>query len=537
MQLIRAFVTPLILALLLSSVSLNPLNDTDTTETPPFSGSNASLVIQSPAAGNWHIETVDSEGRVGQYTSLALGKAGRPHISYHAPGPRSPPPPTNGYLKYAWYDGATWQIETVESEGGAYTSLVLDGPGRPHISYHEYLHGDLKYAWHDGTDWHIKTADSEGIVGSEGWVGWHTSLALDGLGRPHISYHALSPPPPLQSTVVHRPHSSHSSSHLRGELKYAWHDGTEWHMETVDSEGYGGGYTSLALDGSDRSHISYYDETNDALKYAWHDGTVWHIEVIDSGGGVYTSLALDRSDQPHISYYDDTTRALKYAWRDGTGWQIETVDSEGGAYTSLALDGSDRPHISYHGDKVLKYAWRGGTDWHIETVDSKGRHTSLALDESDQPYISYYDDTNDDLKYARLMPSPLLHKQATPSDGLRNNDTLTYTLTLSGPGLSVRLWDPLPANVHYITASITPPAVYSPTVRAIVWQGTLPTDTVQVVRFQVTPGITGTGALSLSQPIVNTAWLTDTYSGFGVSATVIVNGQRIYLPLVLRQSP
>ena len=65
-------------------------------------------------------------------------------------------------------------------------------------------------------------------------------------------------------------------------------------------------------------------------------------------------------------------------------------------------------------------------------------------------------------------------------------------------------------------------------------QGTLPTDTVQVVRFQVTPGITGTEALSLSQPIVNTAWLTDTERGWTVSATVIVNGWRVYLSLAVK---
>jgi hypothetical protein len=54
------------------------------------------------------------------------------------------------------------------------------------------------------------------------------------------------------------------------------------------------------------------------------------------------------------------------------------------------------------------------------------------------------------------------------------------------------------------------------------------------VRFQVTPGVTGTGSLSLSLPIVNTAWLTDTHSGWSISATTIVNGRRVYLPLMMR---
>jgi hypothetical protein len=102
------------------------------------------------------------------------------------------------------------------------------------------------------------------------------------------------------------------------------------------------------------------------------------------------------------------------------------------------------------------------------------------------------------------------------------------------------LWDPLPAPVRYVSGSLTgtvdPPAVYSPTARAIVWGGTLPTSTAWTIRFQVTPGLTGTGSLELAPPVVNTAWLTDTHSGLGVSARALVNGRRTHLPLVLKQA-
>ena len=527
----------------------------------------------------WQIETVDSEGDVGKYNSLALDGLGWPHISYYYRGPLHSW--NIGDLKYAWHDGTNWQIETVDSEGrvGVDTSLALDGAGRPHISYYDYDNTDLKYAWHDGTDWQIET------VASWGRVGYDTSLALDGAGRPHISYYADYVNSDLKyarhdgtawqiETVDHiagpwtvgghtslaldgasRPHISYSwiGYSIHGswviDMKYAGHNGTDWQTETVASEEDVGTYSSLALDGMGRPHISYYDRYgyNGDLKYAWHNGSAWQIETVDSEGwvGEYTSLALDGAGRPHISYFDVyPNRDLKYAWHDGTAWQIETVDSEGwvGEYTSLALDGAGRPHISYYDNdnQDLKYAWHNGSAWQIETVDSEdavGSSTSLALDGAGRPHISYYDSTNGDLKYAWLMPPLLLDKQATPSDGLRNNDVLTYTLTIFSPGLSVRLWDPLPPPVRYvfgsITSTIAPPAVYSPTVHAVIWQGTLPTDTVQVIHFQVTAGVTGTAG-SLMVPIVNTAWLTDTTYGRSISAIAIVNGSHIYLPLVLR---
>jgi hypothetical protein len=100
-----------------------------------------------------------------------------------------------------------------------------------------------------------------------------------------------------------------------------------------------------------------------------------------------------------------------------------------------------------------------------------------------------------------------------------------------GHNLTVRLVDPLPANVEYVPNSVTPPAVYSQTLRAITWQGMLPTDQDQVFRFQVT----SSALLSPSIPIVNTAWLTDTEYNRRILAGAIVNGRRVYLPLMMRR--
>jgi hypothetical protein len=337
------------------------------------------LVLASTAsAGAWRFETVDSEGDVGSYNSIALDSSGYPHIAYIDD--------TNIDLKYARWDGAAWLIETVDSEGsvGGMNSLALDSTDYAHIAYNDYTNRDLKYARWDGAEWLIETVDSEGDVG------YWNSLALDEAGYPHISYVAG----------------------YKDDLKYAFWDGAEWKVETVDSTGDVGEFCSLALDSNGYAHISYFDATNKCLKYARWDGNEWRIENADTTGevGPWTSISLDSNDNPNISYNENTVGYLKYARWDGAEWRIEIVDPEESLRcSSLAIDSNDYPHISY-GDNVeypiynLKYSHWDGSEWRIEIVDSEGSvgyWTSLALDASDNPYISYYDKSNKTLKLAQ----------------------------------------------------------------------------------------------------------------------------------------
>ena len=332
--------------------------------------------------------TVDSSGKVGEYTSIALDSSGKVHISYYDY--------TNADLKYATNASGAWVTTTVDSSGqvGRYTSIALDSSGKAHISYFDNTNRDLKYATNASGSWVASTVDNSENVGS------HTSIALDSSGNVYISYYAYQ-----------------EDSRHDGDCKYATNVSGSWVATTVDSSGQVGEYTSIALDSSGKAHISYLDDTNYGLKYATNASGSWVATTVDSGTyyvGEYTSIALDSSGKAHISYYDATTtkeyepkRDLKYATNASGAWVTTTVDGSErvGEYTSIALDSSGKAHISYFDDTNddLKYATNASGAWVTTTVDSSGEvgeYTSIALDSSGKVHISYYGGYGGGLKYA-----------------------------------------------------------------------------------------------------------------------------------------
>ena len=141
------------------------------------------LMIATPGKGGWFTETVDGgPDDVGIGSSLDFDSKGHPHISYVDQ--------TNLDLRYARFDGKKWLIETVEGKDvdvGGSTSLALAGD-QPHIAYtaRDTLIPPayrLKYATYAGGSWSKETVESAGSTGL------HPSIAMDGAGRPHITYY------------------------------------------------------------------------------------------------------------------------------------------------------------------------------------------------------------------------------------------------------------------------------------------------------------------------------------------------------------
>ncbi len=344
---------------------------------------NGDLKCAYVVLGNWFVDTVDSAGVTGLYTSIAVDNSSpvKIYISYYDY--------TNANLRYAVWNGSRWSRFTADSAGdvGQYSSLALDHVNNARISYYDATNKDLKYAYWTGSTFVVSKVDGAGVD-----VGKYSSIALKDGRNPSISYF----------------------DETHGRLRYAEYGSTGWTIYTLSTDEQSGRYSSIALDPNNNWYprISFYSGVLGQLKLVERTGsTTWKYSVIDQAHnqGAFASMALDSTDKPHVAYFDDVADNLDYVSWDGAAWQFELVDSQTGVgtYCSLALDAADAPHISYwDGNGRLKYATKSGGVWQIEYADTAsgvGKYTSIALDPAGLPYISYYDMTNKNLRLTHKL--------------------------------------------------------------------------------------------------------------------------------------
>ena len=308
----------------------------------------------SPASAPWFIDTVDSPNDVGQHVSVAIDPDnGTSYISYYDA--------TYDNLRMAKYVGSggdcgpnnDWSCETVDSAGdvGKYSSIAVDPTDNyPIIAYYDATNGALKLAIGYVFGWYIKTIDDP-LLGS---AGSYASLKLNSTGKTHIAYYF----------------SNFMGADSLWYVKYVGGGagncgGNDYQCDPIDSGDQVGKYASLAMDGSDRPRIAYYDGGNDALMYAYEYGGSWTIrEILPIHSGQYASLYVDvdNGDLPHIAHYDSSNGELGYAVYVGSGgncglsgtkfeWQCDEIASVGTGTdpkgVSLAVDGAGYPIIAY----------------------------------------------------------------------------------------------------------------------------------------------------------------------------------------------
>lgn len=355
------------------------------------------------ASYTWTTSIVDTSTGAGKYSSLAYDPlTGQPAIAYYNSG--------SGTLRYAQYDGSSWDKESITlSGGGTYISLAFSESGQAGISCYSPHNDSLVFAARPtpGSTFLAYSVDTDAST----TFGMFTSVKFGSDGKPAIAYRH------------------------QGQLKIArftaevtsetgiWNS-SNWDITSATSTNQPGYYNSLAFGPDGYVYVAHCAKTQTELYFASEtDIGIYNNTYVDGnvGAGVECSMVFLPNGHPAISYYDETNHVLKYAEKSGSTWTLSTVDSSSndvGRYTSIAYNSTGEPAISYYdvtnGD--LKYAQRSpaGT-WRTSTVDSDGdvgQYTSLAFDTHHRPTISYYDNTNGKLKFAKA--SRLSFSPSTP---------------------------------------------------------------------------------------------------------------------------
>ncbi|HEY65683.1 MAG TPA: hypothetical protein G4O02_14045 [Caldilineae bacterium] len=224
-----------------------------------------------------------------------------------------------GALKYAYFDGAEWRIETVyDGSVRSATSLVFDHQGNPAISFYDmYFYGGpptgrgLKYAHFGDSPLPPEATFQSNFATLDAWDyawvatdGEFSSLAFDLQGYPAISFYDMY----IRTDRI-----------VRKGLKYAHFNGTSWDIEEIDKDCIMGNMcgdhrTSLDFDLEGRPGIVYVDSRKGCpgdVKYAHYNGATWDIETVASESG-YASLVFDQEGAPIIGYLDRAVDHVKF---------------------------------------------------------------------------------------------------------------------------------------------------------------------------------------------------------------------------------
>lgn len=356
-------------------------------------------VSQSAFGTIYEREVVDSHLNAGVANAIQVGAGDTPLIAYWTIDPSVLG--TYGPLQLASRTGATWQLANVDSgpfeSSSNPVSMAVDSQGRPHVSYGLSIvigvGTQLKYAYWDGASWAGEIVDS-------GPIDSHSSIAMDALDQPQLCYlesdgeytnlyyarrvagtwvkEIVSTDPSATSGILRlasdgTPRIVYKTGFPNIIRMASRHPDGSWTTEVVDAtSNMVASGIAFVLDQYDRAHVTYYDYGHGyALRYAYQAGSNWTVEPI--GGptpfaGVTSSNALAAANDASIYVAFVTGLSpyskLRVAQRVNGLWSSDVIEVSPmylGA-VALALDGGGERHVAYYAQTVqyvkgeLRYA-------------------------------------------------------------------------------------------------------------------------------------------------------------------------------------
>lgn len=316
----------------------------------------------------WDATTVDPEGDVGSDPMVAVDPMDRPHVVYDDE--------TNRRVKYAKWNGSSWDIVSLSPTSVENGDIAIDGTGQRHVvmatSSCSTTCGEILYTSNSGSGWSTaSTLGSPGtsdghpridLAGTTPWVGFarsndKVSLVIGG-GTP-IEKDSVAGLHRLvgfatDGTVAH--FALHDSGGSR-DLFHATVSESSYDESTVSSSGDVGRDPDLAIDGSGNLRLVFYDDGG--IGYAAWNGTGWDTDTVD-GDGIDPAIALDADGTPHVAYYRSesaryATRLVDGSWRS---WTLKDGSRGTGWYSDITIDSEGRPHVVFYdnAERDLVYA-------------------------------------------------------------------------------------------------------------------------------------------------------------------------------------
>ncbi len=254
-----------------------------------FDQSKGDLTFAARSGGEWQIETLSDDGHDGWDSALVLAQDGGKHAFGIDPSQFGS---TDGVEHYSYTDGS-WTVSPIGSGPIAYefnVSPALAPDGDPAVSYFNDRDGDLMYAEYDGTTWAIEAVATEGIVGK------FSSLQIEAQGTPHIAFYQE-----IGAGTGIVQYASRVDGGWQIE-DIATLDDVELGMQGARR------ITSLALGSDGEPRVAFSDRSSLFYAVHDADGwTVDEVVSADSLPlGQLVSLKVDPAGAAHIAYYEVT---------------------------------------------------------------------------------------------------------------------------------------------------------------------------------------------------------------------------------------